>query len=98
MTKQHSMRRTLFTSKLDLNVRKKLVACYNLSIALYAAETLTVQTDEQKYLESFEMWCWRMIVKISLTDHVRNVIKCYKVVIKCYKESRRGRISNIQYK
>ena len=23
-------------------------------------------------LESFEMWCWRRMEKISLTDHVRN--------------------------
>jgi hypothetical protein len=24
------------------------------------------------YLESFEMWCWRRMGKISWTDHVRN--------------------------
>ena len=27
---------------------------------------------DQKHLESFEMWCWRRIEKISWTDHVRN--------------------------
>jgi hypothetical protein len=27
---------------------------------------------DQKYLESFEMWCWRRIEKISWTDRVRN--------------------------
>jgi hypothetical protein len=26
----------------------------------------------KKYLESFEMWCWRRMEKISWTDHVRN--------------------------
>jgi len=26
----------------------------------------------QKHLESFEMWCWRRMEKISWTDHVRN--------------------------
>jgi len=26
----------------------------------------------QKHLERFEMWCWRRMVKISWTDHVRN--------------------------
>jgi len=25
-----------------------------------------------KHLESFEMWCWRRMEKISWTDHVRN--------------------------
>jgi len=26
----------------------------------------------QKCLESFELWCWRRMEKISWTDHVRN--------------------------
>jgi hypothetical protein len=26
---------------------------------------------DQKHLESFEMWCWRRMEKISWTDHVR---------------------------
>jgi len=32
-------KKTLFTSKLDLNLRKKLVKCYTWSMALYGAET-----------------------------------------------------------
>jgi len=31
--------KNLFTSKLDLNLRKKLVKCYVWSMALYGAET-----------------------------------------------------------
>jgi hypothetical protein len=31
--------KNLFTSKLDLNLRKKLVKCYIWSMALYGAET-----------------------------------------------------------
>jgi hypothetical protein len=27
---------------------------------------------DQKHLESFEMWCWKRMEKISWTDHVRN--------------------------
>ena len=27
---------------------------------------------DQKHLESFEMWCYRRMEKISWTDHVRN--------------------------
>jgi len=57
---------------LDLNLRKKLVQCYTWSIALYGAETWTFQKVDQKYLESFEMWYWRRMEKISWTDHVRN--------------------------
>jgi hypothetical protein len=36
------------------------------------AETWTLWKVDQKYLESFEMWCWRRMEKISWTDHVRN--------------------------
>jgi hypothetical protein len=39
-------KRTLFTSTLNLELKKKLVKCYVWSIALYGAD-----------LESFEMWC-----------------------------------------
>ena len=38
----------------------------------HGAETWMLQAADQKYLESFEMWCWRRMEKISWTDHVRN--------------------------
>jgi hypothetical protein len=62
----------LFTSTLDLELRKKLVKCYIWSMALYDAETWTLRAVDQKYLESFEMWCWMRMEKISWTDRVRN--------------------------
>ena len=65
-------KKTLFTTKLDLNLRKKLIKCYIWSMALYGAETRTLRAADQKYLESSEMWCWRRMEKISWTDHVRN--------------------------
>ena len=49
--------RYLFTSKLDINLRKKLVKCYVWSMALYGAETWTLRATDQKRLENFEMWC-----------------------------------------
>ena len=65
-------KRALFTSTLDLELKKKLVKCYIWSIALYGAETWMLRAVDQKHLESFEMWCWRRMEKISWTDHVRN--------------------------
>jgi hypothetical protein len=64
-------KKNLFTSKLELNLRKKLVKGYIWSIALYGAETWTLGKVDQKYLESFEMWCWRRL-EIIWTDRVRN--------------------------
>jgi hypothetical protein len=49
---KHSTGRRLFTSKLDLNVRKKLMKCCILSIAFCGAETWTLQNIDQKYLGS----------------------------------------------
>jgi hypothetical protein len=42
------------------------------STALYGAETWTLRAVDHKHLESFEMWCWSWMEKISWTDHVRN--------------------------
>jgi hypothetical protein len=72
-------KRTLFTSTLDLELRKKLVKCYVWSIALYGAENWTLRAVDQKELESFEMWCWRGMEKISWTDHVRNEDVLFRV-------------------
>jgi hypothetical protein len=50
-------KRALFTGKMDLELRKKLVKCYIWSVALYGAEIGTVWGVDRKQLESFEMWC-----------------------------------------
>jgi len=63
---------TFFVGTLDLELRKKLVKCYIWNITLYGAETWTLRAVDQKHLQSFEMWCWRRMEKISWTDHVRN--------------------------
>jgi hypothetical protein len=68
-------KKILFTSKLDLNLWKKLVKCYIWSMALYGAETWTILAADQKYLEGFEMWCgevWSRLlpaVKLSYLKH-----------------------------
>jgi hypothetical protein len=61
MVKAAFNKKTLFTSKLDLNVRKKLVKYYIWNMVLYGAETWTLRAADPKYLESFKMWCWRRI-------------------------------------
>ena len=54
-------KKNLFTSSLDLHLRQKLVKCY------IWTETRTLRKENQKYLQSFEKWCWR-----SLKDRLRN--------------------------
>jgi hypothetical protein len=55
---EFNKKKTLFTSKLDFNLRKDLVKCYIWSIALYGAETWARRKVDEKCLESVEMWCW----------------------------------------
>ena len=64
-------KKTLFTSTLDLKLRKKLVKCYIWTVAFYGAENWTIRAVDQKHLESFEMWCGRRM-EISWADHVRS--------------------------
>jgi hypothetical protein len=39
---------------------------------LYGAETWTLRKVDQRYVGSSDMWSWRRMEKISLTDRVRN--------------------------
>jgi len=64
-------KKVLFSSKLNLYLRKKLIKCYIWSTAFYCAERWTPPKD-QKYLESFRTRCWRRMEKMSWIDHVRN--------------------------
>jgi hypothetical protein len=72
-------KKTLFTSKLDLNLRKQLVKSYTWSTALYGTETWTLRKADQKCLEGFEMCCWRRMETITWTDCVRNVKVLHRV-------------------
>jgi hypothetical protein len=71
-------KKTLFTSKLDSELWKKLVKCYIWSIALCGVETWTLQKLDLKYLESSEMWCWRRMEKISSTNRINNEAVLHK--------------------
>ena len=46
-------KRVLFTSIVDLELRKKLVKCFIWSVGLYDVETWTLRTVDQKHLEIF---------------------------------------------
>jgi hypothetical protein len=52
-------KKTLFTRKLDLNLKKKLVKYYTWIITLCGAGNWALEKVDQKYLKSSEMWPWR---------------------------------------
>jgi hypothetical protein len=58
-------RRALFTSKMDSELRKKLVKCYIWRIASYGAEIWTLGAVDHNHLKSFETRCWRRMELIK---------------------------------
>jgi hypothetical protein len=67
--KRHNPYCIMFTEFMNLCQKKlALMSQYVWNIALYGAETWTILAVDQKHLESFEMWCWRRMEKISWTD------------------------------
>jgi hypothetical protein len=62
---EFSKKRALFTRKMNLKLKKKLVICCIRSIDLYGVENWTLRAVDQKHLESFKMWTgkgWRRSV------------------------------------
>jgi len=55
-------KKKLFTSKVNLELKKRIMKCLVCSVALYAAETWT-DSDSQKI--RFAMWIWRTMGKIA---------------------------------
>jgi hypothetical protein len=65
---------SLLASKLNMEIKKKLVRCYVWSIELYGSETCTLRKLERMYLERFEMWCWRRMEKIKSGDITKHYL------------------------
>ena len=74
--KQHSTRSIISSPYSGLELRKQLVKCYIWGIALDGDDTWTLREVDHKYLESFEMWCWRRMEKFSWSERVK--MKDYK--------------------
>ena len=69
MPKKHlTEKMSLLNSKLNI----VLLGVNVWRIALYGSETWTPRKLEQKYLESFEMWCWRRMEKKKWSETITN--------------------------
>jgi len=62
-------KKTLFTNKMDSNLRKKLIKCYIWSRALQGAETWVFWEANMKNLQNLEMRWWRGMEKIITQSH-----------------------------
>jgi hypothetical protein len=58
---------------------------------LNEAETWRLRQVDQKYLESFEMWRWRRMEKISWADRVRHE-QVLQVLLPAYNEKKKSEL------
>ena len=65
-------KKKILTSKMNLDLRKRIVKCLVWSVDLYASETWTILKTVMKRIEAFEMWIWRKMEKIIWTAKVSN--------------------------
>lgn len=64
----------MFISKnIVIKVRQILLKTHVCSIALYGSEPWTLCKIEQKRLLVFETWCYRKCLRISWTEHIKNI-------------------------
>ena len=72
MTKEaFNRKRSIFCGHLEKELSKRLVKCLVWCVALYGAESGTLRRNEQKPLERFEMWIWRRMERVKLTDKIK---------------------------
>ena len=62
----------LMRGSLSLHLKKRIVKAFVWSVALYGSETWTLQNEDIRRLEAFEIWIWRRMMKISWTEHKTN--------------------------
>jgi len=64
-----SKRGELLREKTELELKIRIVKSLIWSTVLYTAETWTLRKVDIQQLESFEMWIWKRLMKISRTEH-----------------------------
>ncbi len=45
-----------------------------LPIVLYGAETWTMRKHERSKIDSFELWCWRRVLRVSWMERKTNIL------------------------
>ena len=70
--KKFTKKREILSGGMGYDLRKRLIKCLIWSVATYGAETWILSKDTIRRLESFEMWCWRKILKVRWIDRKTN--------------------------
>ena len=68
----NSMLKTLTARHISMKTRKRIIKAYVWSTLLYGCETWTITTRNMTKLQSFEMWAYRKMMKISWREKKTN--------------------------
>ena len=63
-----------------LRTKRRLLSSLMCSIAGYGAECWTMKESDEKRLESFELWCYRRLLRVSLSSRTTNLSHSLKLV------------------
>jgi len=64
-------KRKLFTGKMNLELKKRIIKRLVWSVATYAVETWILREVDRKKIEASEVWIWRRMEKISWRDKIK---------------------------
>ena len=67
-----SMSKILTSRNISIELRSRLTKCSIWSTLLYGAETWTLTKVTSDKLEAFEMWLYRIMLRISWKEHTIN--------------------------
>ena len=67
-----SMAKILTSRNISIELRSRIAKCYIWSTRLYGAETRTLTKVTSDKLETFEMWLYRRMLRISWKEHKTN--------------------------
>jgi len=83
----------LYSNKLSLEMKNKLIKSCIWSVALYGSEIWTLGKNEERIINTFETWCWRGMLKIKWTDSTKftNSIKVKSAVTCRYNDKTKSR-------
>ena len=68
----NNKKQLLCSNNLSLEMKKKLIKSCIWSVALYGSETWTLGKNEERFVNAFETWSWRRMLKIKWTDRIMN--------------------------
>ncbi|GFR69741.1 endonuclease-reverse transcriptase [Elysia marginata] len=62
----------LLRRTMNIDTKKRILRCYVFSVFNYECETQTFTKAVKDKIKSFEMWCYRRVVRISWKEHKTN--------------------------